>query len=87
MHFEHPRTRFINFTGSLATGRRINETAAKVRDGQRWIKRVFLELGGKDAILVDETADLHAAAVGVVQSAFGVPGPEVLSLLTPDRGR
>jgi 1-pyrroline-5-carboxylate dehydrogenase len=71
---EHPRTRFINFTGSLATGKRINESAARVVDGQRWIKRVFLELGGKDPILVDETADLSAAALGVVQSAFGYQG-------------
>lgn len=71
---EHPRTRFINFTGSLATGRRINEAAAKVGEGQRWFKRVFLELGGKDAILVDETADLDAAALGLVQSAYGYQG-------------
>ena len=71
---EHPRTRFINFTGSLATGRRINEAAARVGDGQRWFKRVFLELGGKDAILVDETADLDAAALGVIQGAFGYSG-------------
>jgi 1-pyrroline-5-carboxylate dehydrogenase len=71
---EHPRTRFVNFTGSLATGKRINEAAAKVVDGQRWIKRVFLELGGKDAILVDETADLDAAALGVIQSAYGYQG-------------
>jgi 1-pyrroline-5-carboxylate dehydrogenase len=71
---EHPRTRFVNFTGSLATGKRINEAAAKVMDAQRWIKRVFLELGGKDAILVDETADLDAAAAGVVASAYGYSG-------------
>jgi len=71
---EHPRTRFINFTGSLATGKWINQAAAKVGEGQRWIKRVFLELGGKDAILVDETADLDAAAAAAVQSAFGYQG-------------
>lgn len=71
---EHPRTRFINFTGSLATGKRINEAAAKIVEGQRWFKRVFVELGGKDAILVDETADLDAAALGVIQSAYGYQG-------------
>jgi 1-pyrroline-5-carboxylate dehydrogenase len=71
---EHPQTRFINFTGSLQTGKQINERAAHVAEGQRWIKRVFLELGGKDSILVDETADLDAAALGVVQSAFGYQG-------------
>ncbi|WP_342619483.1 L-glutamate gamma-semialdehyde dehydrogenase [Rhodoferax sp. GW822-FHT02A01] len=71
---EHPQTRFINFTGSLATGKRINEVAAKVGEGQRWFKRVFLELGGKDAILVDETANLDDAALGVIQSAYGYQG-------------
>ena len=70
----HPKTRFINFTGSLATGAQINESAAKLAQGQKWFKRVFLELGGKDGILVDETADLDAAAVGVIQGAFGYSG-------------
>lgn len=70
----HPKTRFVNFTGSLATGTQINESAAKLADGQRWIKRVFLELGGKDAILVDETANLDDAANAVIQSAFGYSG-------------
>jgi 1-pyrroline-5-carboxylate dehydrogenase len=70
----HPRTRFINFTGSLATGAAINESAAKLAQGQKWFKRVFLELGGKDAILVDETANLDDAATGVIQGAFGYSG-------------
>lgn len=70
----HPKTRFINFTGSLATGAQINESAARLAEGQKWFKRVFLELGGKDGILVDETADLDAAATAVIQSAFGYSG-------------
>jgi 1-pyrroline-5-carboxylate dehydrogenase len=70
----HPRTRFVNFTGSLATGAAINESAAKLAQGQKWFKRVFLELGGKDAILVDETANLDDAATGVIQGAFGYSG-------------
>ncbi|MCS7058972.1 MAG: L-glutamate gamma-semialdehyde dehydrogenase [Meiothermus sp.] len=70
----HPRTRFINFTGSLEVGLQINETAARLSPGQVWFKRVFLELGGKDAIIVDETADLKAAAQATVQSAFGFQG-------------
>ncbi len=70
----HPKTRFVNFTGSKVTGLGINELAAKVGPGQKWIKRVFLELGGKDVILVDETADLDAAALGVIQSSFGYSG-------------
>src|SRR5439155_8038464 len=55
-------------------GTHIYETAAKVVPGQRWHKRVVAEMGGKDAIVVDETADLEAAAEGVVVSAFGFSG-------------
>ena len=71
---EHPRTRFINFTGSLEVGLWINQAAAKLAPGQRWIKRVFLELGGKDAIIVDETADFDAATEGILISAYGFQG-------------
>ncbi|MBX5452080.1 MAG: aldehyde dehydrogenase family protein, partial [Thermogemmatispora sp.] len=70
----HPLTRFIAFTGSRDVGLRINELAAKTQPGQRWIKRTILEMGGKDAIIVDETADLEAAASGIVVSAFGFQG-------------
>ncbi len=70
----HPKTRFISFTGSREVGLRINRLAAEHQTGQRWIKRVVAEMGGKDAILVDETADLEAAAQGIVQSAFGFQG-------------
>ncbi|MCV4939637.1 aldehyde dehydrogenase family protein, partial [Escherichia coli] len=63
-----PKTRFISFTGSKAVGLHINEEAAKTRKGQIWIKRVVAELGGKDAIIVCDDADLDAAALGVVQS-------------------
>ncbi len=71
---DHPRTRFINFTGSVGTGLRINERAAKVHPGQNWLKRVFLEMGGKDALIVDETADLDLAADAAVVSGFGFQG-------------
>ena len=67
-------TRFINFTGSKAVGLRIAERAALVRPGQRWMKRAFMEMGGKDALIVDETADLDAAAADAVRSAFGFQG-------------
>ncbi|HSR54008.1 MAG TPA: L-glutamate gamma-semialdehyde dehydrogenase [Acidobacteriota bacterium] len=70
----HPRIRFISFTGSKEVGLRINELAAKPRPGQIWIKRVVAEMGGKDAIVVDEEADLDAAADGVVRSAYGFQG-------------
>ncbi len=70
----HPKTRFISFTGSKGVGLHINEEAAKTREGQKWIKRVVAEMGGKDAIIVCEDADLEAASLGVVQSAFGFQG-------------
>jgi 1-pyrroline-5-carboxylate dehydrogenase len=71
---DHPRTRFINFTGSVGTGLRINERAAKHQPGQRWVKRVYLEMGGKDALIVDETADLDLAVNAAVAGGFGFQG-------------
>lgn len=71
---DHPKTRFIAFTGSKEIGLRINERAAKVHDGQIWIKRVIAEMGGKDAIIVADDANLDDAATGVVQAAFGFQG-------------
>lgn len=71
---DHPRCRFINFTGSKEVGLRIASRAAQVQPGQPWLKRAFLEMGGKDAMVVDETADLEAATAAVVQSAFGFQG-------------
>jgi 1-pyrroline-5-carboxylate dehydrogenase len=70
----HPKTRFIAFTGSKEAGLRISEHAAKAQPGQIWIKRTILEMGGKDAIIVDEEADLDAAVEGVALSAFGYQG-------------
>lgn len=70
----HPRTRFISFTGSREVGLRVNRLAADTRAGQIWIKRVILEMGGKDGIIVDSEADLDQAAAGVTASAFGFQG-------------
>ncbi len=70
----NPKTRFIAFTGSKEVGLHINELAAKTQPGQRWIKRVVAEMGGKDAIVVADDADLDAAADGVAASAFGFQG-------------
>ncbi|MDP3130234.1 MAG: aldehyde dehydrogenase family protein, partial [Bacillota bacterium] len=55
---EHPLTRFISFTGSKEVGMGIYEKAAKVQKGQRWLKRVIAEMGGKDAIVVDSDCDV-----------------------------
>jgi len=71
---DHEKTRFIAFTGSKEVGLRIFERAARVHPGQKWLKRTILEMGGKDAIVVDETADLAAAADGIVAAAFGFQG-------------
>lgn len=71
---EHPKTRFIAFTGSKEVGLRINELASRPQPGQIWIKRVIAEMGGKDAIIVDREADLDRAVDGVLVSAFGYQG-------------
>src|SRR5262249_40656362 len=54
---QHPKTRFVAFTGSRDVGLHINELAAKTGPGQIWIKRVVAEMGGKDAIVVDSNSD------------------------------
>ncbi|GAC1350916.1 MAG: L-glutamate gamma-semialdehyde dehydrogenase [Ktedonobacteraceae bacterium] len=71
---DNAQVRFVAFTGSRDVGLRIFERAAKHQKGQRWLKRTILEMGGKDAVVVDETADLDAAADGIVASAFGFQG-------------
>ena len=71
---EHPKTRFVAFTGSMEVGLGIYEKCGKVAKGQIWLKRAILEMGGKDCIVVDETANLDDAADGIVASAFGFQG-------------
>ncbi|MGA2133359.1 MAG: L-glutamate gamma-semialdehyde dehydrogenase [Bryobacteraceae bacterium] len=71
---QHPKTRFVAFTGSRDVGLRINELAAKTVPGQIWIKRVIAEMGGKDAIVVDADCDLDKAVEAVAVSAFGYQG-------------
>lgn len=71
---EHPDVAVVNFTGSLAVGLWIHRAASAVAPGQRRIKHVLAELGGKNAVLVDDDADLDEAVLGVVQSAFGYQG-------------
>jgi 1-pyrroline-5-carboxylate dehydrogenase len=70
----HKDAHFIAFTGSKKVGLQIHESAAKVQPGQRFIKRTILELGGKDAIIVDRDCDLEEAVNGVLASAFGFNG-------------
>lgn len=70
----HPLTRFIAFTGSKEVGLHVNELAARPQKGQRWIKRVVAEMGGKDSIVVAGDADVDSAVEGVAASAFGFQG-------------
>src|SRR5206468_200487 len=70
----HPDVALIAFTGSQNVGLMINEQASKTPQGQDHIKRVIAELGGKNAIIVDEDADLDEAVKGVADSAFVYAG-------------
>ena len=70
----HPETHVIAFTGSQEVGCRIYADAAILRPGQKHLKRVIAEMGGKNAIIVDESADLDQAVAGIVMSAFGYSG-------------
>ncbi len=71
---EHPDISVIGFTGSMETGLRILEKAARVPPGQANVKKVVCEMGGKNAIIVDDDADLDEAIPAVLQSAFGFQG-------------
>lgn len=71
---QHPKIRYIAFTGSKEVGLRINEFAAKTQPGQIWIKRVIAEMGGKDSIIADADVDLDQLADGITASAFGFGG-------------
>ena len=71
---KHPDVHMITFTGSQEVGCRIYAEAAILQPGQKHLKRVVAEMGGKNAIIVDESADLDQAVQGVVQSAFGYSG-------------
>jgi RHH-type proline utilization regulon transcriptional repressor/proline dehydrogenase/delta 1-pyrroline-5-carboxylate dehydrogenase len=71
---KHPDVHMITFTGSQEVGCRIYREAAELQPGQKHLKRVIAEMGGKNAVIVDESADLDQAVQGVVQSAFGYSG-------------
>ncbi|MAO65210.1 MAG: L-glutamate gamma-semialdehyde dehydrogenase [Balneola sp.] len=71
---KHPKTRFISFTGSKAVGLHLNKIAADVVEGQKFLKRMVCELGGKNATVVDEDADIELAATEIVKGAFGFQG-------------
>jgi RHH-type proline utilization regulon transcriptional repressor/proline dehydrogenase/delta 1-pyrroline-5-carboxylate dehydrogenase len=70
----HPDVALIAFTGSRGVGLLINREAADTRPNQDHVKHVIAEMGGKNAIIVDDDADLDEAVIGVAQSAFGYQG-------------
>lgn len=70
----HPLTRFVTFTGSKKVGLHINELAAQTVEGQIWLKRVVAEMGGKNAIIIDKSADVAKAVAGVISSSFTLQG-------------
>ena len=71
---KHPDVNLISFTGSQEVGCKIYADAAVLQPGQKHLKRVIAEMGGKNAVIVDESADLDQAVAGVVQSAFNYSG-------------
>lgn len=76
-----PRVDLIAFTGSASVGLSIIEEAArKPKPGQRGVKKVIAEMGGKNAVIVDEDADLDEAIAGCLHSAFGFQGQKCSAL-------
>ncbi|MEH7464089.1 L-glutamate gamma-semialdehyde dehydrogenase [Bacillus thuringiensis] len=76
---KHSLTRFISFTGSRNVGLRINQLAAIPNPNQKWMKRVITEMGGKDAIIIDQDTDLDFATDIVINSTFGFAGQKCAS--------
>jgi RHH-type transcriptional regulator, proline utilization regulon repressor / proline dehydrogenase / delta 1-pyrroline-5-carboxylate dehydrogenase len=77
---DHKDVDLIAFTGSREVGLRIWESAGKTREGQRELKRVICEMGGKNAMIVDSDADLDEAIVDSIYSAFGFQGQKCSAL-------
>jgi RHH-type proline utilization regulon transcriptional repressor/proline dehydrogenase/delta 1-pyrroline-5-carboxylate dehydrogenase len=76
----HPGVDFVAFTGSRAVGLAIWEAAGKTLPGQRNLKKVVCEMGGKNALIVDNDADLDEAIPAILYSAFGFSGQKCSAL-------
>ena len=76
----HPGTDFVAFTGSRAVGLRIWETAGRTPPGQATLKKVVCEMGGKNALIIDNDADLDEAIPAALYSAFGFSGQKCSAL-------
>ena len=76
----HPQVDLIAFTGSKEVGLKICEACGRTRPGQRQLKRMVCEMGGKNALIIDADADLDEAVLGAVYSAFGFQGQKCSAL-------
>ena len=76
----HPKIDFIAFTGSKEVGLKIWEAGGRTRPGQAGLKKVVCEMGGKNALIIDEDADLDEAVIGALYSAFGYQGQKCSAL-------
>ncbi|WP_163527104.1 L-glutamate gamma-semialdehyde dehydrogenase [Halobacillus ihumii] len=76
---DHPKTALISFTGSRDVGTRIIKRAAEIQEGQNHLKQVIAEMGGKDTVVVDSSANLETAAEAIIVSAFGFSGQKCSS--------
>ena len=77
---DHKDVDLIAFTGSREVGLKIWESAGITRPGQRELKRVVCEMGGKNAVIIDSDADLDEAIVDSIYSAFGYQGQKCSAL-------
>ncbi len=76
----HPQVDFIAFTGSRAVGTKIWETAGRTLPGQTNLKKIVCEMGGKNALIIDNDADLDEAIPAALYSAFGFSGQKCSAL-------
>jgi RHH-type proline utilization regulon transcriptional repressor/proline dehydrogenase/delta 1-pyrroline-5-carboxylate dehydrogenase len=76
----HPQVDFVAFTGSRAVGCKIWETAGRTQPGQQNLKKVVCEMGGKNALVIDNDADLDEAIPAALYSAFGFSGQKCSAL-------
>jgi RHH-type proline utilization regulon transcriptional repressor/proline dehydrogenase/delta 1-pyrroline-5-carboxylate dehydrogenase len=77
---EHPEVAIVAFTGSREVGIGIWEATGRTHPGQAQLKKVVCEMGGKNAVIVDDDADLDEAVPGIVASAFGYQGQKCSAL-------
>ena len=76
----HSKIRFVAFSGNKQTGLHVHSVASKITNGQTWLKRIITDMGGKNAIIVDKTADLAKATKGIITSAFSFQGQKCSSV-------